>query len=78
MPSLMTGSRATSLHKKLGPSFTHNDMHLKKEAAMSITETSSKVYVPKTFDKVIADPIHGIRWQQAIKKEMHNLKINYT
>ena len=33
-----------SLNKKLGPSFAYNDMHLKKQAVMLITETSSKIY----------------------------------
>ena len=40
---------------------------------MSIIETSSKVYEPKTYDEVIADPIHGTRWRQAIE-EIHNLR----
>ena len=67
-----------SLNKKLGPSFAHNDMHLRKEAAMSITETSSKVYEPKSYDEAIADPIHGTRWRQAIEEEIHNLEIYHT
>ena len=66
------------MNKKLRPSFTHNDMHLRKEAVMSIIETNSKVYEPKSYDKAIANPIYGTRWRQAIEKEIHNLKIHHT
>ena len=52
-----------SLNKKLEPSFAHNDKLLRKEAAISIIETSSKVYKPKTYDKAIIDIIHSIRWR---------------
>lgn len=50
-----------SLNKELGPSFTHNDIYLRKKAVMSITKTSGKVYEPKTYHEIIADPIHGTR-----------------
>ena len=66
------------MNKKLGPSSAHNDMYLTKKIAMSITETSSKIYEPKSYDEAIADLIHGTRWRQAIKEEIHSLEINYT
>ena len=67
-----------SLNKKLKPSFTNNDMHLRKKAAIFIIKTSNKVYEPKTYNKVIANQIYDIRWQQAIEEEIHNLEIYYT
>ena len=53
-------------------------MHLKKEATISIIETSSKIYKPKSYDKTIADPIYGTRWRQAIEEKIHNLEIYHT
>ena len=45
----------------LGSSFTYNNIHLKKEAAMSIVKTNSKIYVPKSYNKNIANPIYSTR-----------------
>ena len=50
-----------SLNKKLGPSFTYNNMHLRKKAMILITEISNKIYKQKSYNEVIADPIHNIR-----------------
>lgn len=41
--------------------------------AKSMTETSSKIHKPKTYNKVIHDSIHRNRWCKAIDKEMWNL-----
>ena len=41
-----------------------------------MTEASSKIHKPKSYDKAINDPIHGRRWREAIEEELQNLK-NY-
>ena len=43
-----------------------------------MTETSSKVREPKTYDEAINDPIHGNRWREAIDEELGNLDIHQT
>ena len=49
------------LNKKLRPSFIHNNIHLKKEAKIPITEANNKVYKQKTYNEAIADPIYDTR-----------------
>ena len=44
-----------------------------QELTKSVTETSSKVRQPKTYDKAINDPVHGNRWREAIDEELWNL-----
>ena len=39
----------------------------------SVTETTSKVREPKTYDEAVNNPINGNRWQKAIDKELWNL-----
>ena len=41
-----------------------------REFAKSVTETSSKVREPKTYDEAISNPIHGNRWREAIDEEL--------
>ena len=53
-------------------------MYLKKEPIISITDISSKIYKPKTYNEVIANPIYSTRWWQVIKEKIHNLKIYHT
>lgn len=38
--------------------------------ARSLTEISSKVYEPITYNKAIDNLIHGNRWRKAIDKEL--------
>ena len=72
---ILTKKIGKSLNKKLGTSFIYNNMHLKKKAAISIIEISSKIYKSKIYDKAIANLIHGTRWWQAMEKKIRNLKI---
>lgn len=48
------------------------------EQAMSITESNSKIHKPGLYDKAVNDPIHGRRWQEAIKDELQNLENHHT
>lgn len=41
-----------------------------------MTETSSKVHKPKTYNEAITNLIKGNRWQKAIDKELWNLNIH--
>ena len=41
-----------------------------QELAKSVTETSSKVREPKTYDEAVNNPINGNRWQKAIDEEL--------
>ena len=50
-----------SLNKKLKPSFVHNNIHLKKESAMVIIKTNSKIYKLKIYHKVIGDLIYSTK-----------------
>lgn len=45
-----------------------------EEVAISITESSSKIYEPTSYDEAVNDPIHGRRWREAIKEELQNLE----
>ena len=45
---------------------------------MSITECSSKIRKPITYDKAINNPIHGRRWREAIEEELQNLENHQT
>lgn len=38
-----------------------------------LTETSSKMYKPKTYNKVIDNLIHKNRWHETIDKKLSNL-----
>ena len=49
-----------------------------REFAKSVTETSSKVQEPKTYDEAINDPVHGNRWREAIDEELWNLDSHQT
>ena len=41
-----------------------------QELAKSVTETSSKVQKPKTYNKAINDSIYGNKWRKAVDKEL--------
>lgn len=49
-----------------------------REFAKSVTETSSQVQEPKTYDEAINDPIHGNRWCEAVDEELWNLDAHQT
>lgn len=44
------------------------------EVAISLTETSSKIYELQLYDKVINNPIHRRHWRKTIKDELQNLE----
>ncbi len=44
------------------------------DTAMFATEVGSKIYEPRTYDKAIADPVHGRKWKDAIEEELSNLE----
>ena len=48
------------------------------EQAMSITESTSKIYEPNTYDEAISDLIQRRRWREAIEKELQNLESHHT
>ena len=48
------------------------------EVAMSMTEASSKIHEPKSYDEAINDPIHGRQWREAIEEELQNLENHQT
>lgn len=56
------------------PSLREPTLQTTQEQAMSITESSSKILEPQSYDKVINDPIHGRRWREAIEDELQNLE----
>lgn len=43
-----------------------------------MTETSSKIYEPKTYNETVKDPIHGRQWREAIEEELQNLENHQT
>ncbi len=45
--------------------------------AMSITESTSKIYKPNTYDEAISDPIHMRRWREAIEEELQNFESHH-
>lgn len=47
-----------------------------EEVAMSMTESSSKIHEPTSYDEAVNDPIHGRSWREAIEDELQNLE-NY-
>ena len=49
-----------------------------RELAKSVTETSSKVREPKTYDEAINNSVHGNRWREAINEKLWNLDSHQT
>ena len=49
-----------------------------RELAQLVTETSSKVREPKTYNEVVKNPINRNKWQEAIDKELWNLDTHQT
>ena len=47
---------------------------VESKQAMSMAESTSKIYEPNTYDEAISDPIHGRRWREAIEEELQNLE----
>lgn len=48
------------------------------DTTMSATEVGSKIYEPRTYDKAIANLIHGQKWKDAIEEELSNLEQHNT
>ena len=48
------------------------------KTTMSITECSSKIRKPTSFNKAINDAIHGQRWREAIEEELQNFENHQT
>ena len=48
------------------------------ETVMSITEYSSKVHEPTSYEEATNDLIHGRRWREAIEEELQNLENHQT
>lgn len=48
------------------------------EKAMSATETSSKIYEPKTYEEAMSDLVHSRQWREAIEEEIQNLEKDST
>lgn len=49
-----------------------------QELAMSISESSSKIHKPKTYEEAVSNPIHGRQWRDAVEEELHNLESHHT
>lgn len=61
------------------PIFQQNPIPVvESEQAMSMAESTSKIYEPNTYDEAISDPIHGRRWREAIEEELQNLENHHT
>lgn len=41
-----------------------------EEVAMSMTESSSKISEPTSYNEAVNNPIHGRRWREAIEDEL--------
>ncbi len=48
------------------------------KTAMSITEYSSKIYEPTSYEEATNDPVHGRRWREAIEEELQNHENHQT
>lgn len=55
-----------------------DDVNTPSEKIMSMAETSSRVYEPKTYEEAITDPIHSRQWKEAIEEEIQNLENHQT
>ena len=45
---------------------------------MNITEVSSKIVEPDTYEEAIGDLIHAAHWKEAIRIELETLHLNNT
>ena len=45
---------------------------------MSISEASSKIHEPTSYEEAISDPIHGRQWKDAVEEELYNLESHHT
>lgn len=46
----------------------HDNLNVPSKKIMSMTETSSRVHEPKTYEEAITDPIHSRQWKEAIEE----------
>ena len=51
---------------------------VESEQAMSMAESTSKIYEPNTYDEAISDLIYGRRWRETIEAELQNLENHHT
>lgn len=58
------------LGRTLGKNLSDGLVKPMQELAKSVTETSSKVCKPKTYDEAVNDLINRNRWREAINKEL--------
>lgn len=49
-----------------------------QELAMSISEASSKIHEPTSYEEAISDLIHGRQWKDAVEEELYNLESHHT
>lgn len=70
-PSAESGERPEDPAEARGAT---NDEVTRVEKIMSVTETSSKVHEPATYEEAISDPIHARQWKKAIEEEIQNLE----
>lgn len=45
---------------------------------MSISEASSKIHEPTSYEDAISDSIYGRQWKDAVEEELHNLESHHT
>ena len=77
-PRKIIPTEATILSRNDMPMMAEQASNEEPEIAMSITECSSKIREPTTYDEAINDPIHGRRWREAIEEELQNLENHQT
>lgn len=49
-----------------------------QELAVSISESSSNIHEPASYEEAISDPKHGRQWRDAVEEELHNLESHHT
>ena len=78
-PRKIISTEATILLKNDRPTVAEEALNEgQTETAMSITECSSKIHKPTSYNEAINDAIHGRRWREAIEEELQNLENHQT
>ena len=74
-PRKIISTEATILLKNNRPTVAEEASNEgQTETAMSITECSSKIREPTSYNEAINDAIHGRKWKEAIEEELQNLE----
>lgn len=63
----------TDLDKIWGKNLSDKLIRSMQKLAKSIIETSNKVHEPKTYNKIVNNPINRNRYQKTINKKLWNL-----